>query len=510
MTVHRFRKTWLGMLAWASAAVVLVSQWGMTRPLPDSAPPRPNFILIIADDMAWNDSGAYGHEKIRTPHIDRLAREGLRFERAFVTASSCSPSRASLITGRYPHNTGAEQLHWPLPAAQLTFVEFLRKAGYWTAAVGKWHLGDAIKDRFDLVREADPAGYQLPADQAGSAEPGTVPGGPGSGATQWVPTLRERPADKPFLLWLASLDPHRDYEDNIIARPHTAEEAQVPPYLPDVPEVRRDLARYYDEIARLDTCVGAVLSELDRQGAGTNTLVLFLSDNGRPFPRDKTTLYDGGIRTPWIVRWPVRIRPGGICSGLVSTVDIAPTFLELAGAARPDKLEGYSLVPLLSQPDLTVRDHIFAERHWHDYEAYARAVRSERFKYIRNYYPDLPNTPPADAVRSPTFRVMQRLRATGRLSNAQMNCFLRPRPPEELYDLENDPFELNNLVEDRAHRWVLNGLRRELTNWQLATRDTPPDSRTPDEFDRETGRPLPNRVRPRLPKGESKPGDVTQ
>ena len=127
----------------------------------DRGADRPNVILIIADDMGRDDCGAYGNPKVKTPNIDRLAREGMRFDRAFVTASSCSPSRSSIITGRYPHNTDAEELHWPLPAEQVTFVEKLKAAGYWTAAAGKWHLGNAVKDRFDVVREADPSGFQL-------------------------------------------------------------------------------------------------------------------------------------------------------------------------------------------------------------------------------------------------------------------------------------------------------------------------------------------------------------
>jgi N-sulfoglucosamine sulfohydrolase len=121
---------------------------------------RPNIVLFIADDLAWEDTGAYGNPKVRTPNIDRLAREGLRFTRAFVTISSCSPSRSSLITGRYPHNPDAEQLHWPLPAEQVTFVEKLKAAGYWTAASGKWHLGEAVKNRFDLVDDPGEAGFQ--------------------------------------------------------------------------------------------------------------------------------------------------------------------------------------------------------------------------------------------------------------------------------------------------------------------------------------------------------------
>src|SRR5262249_30404493 len=228
-------------------------------------PKRPNVVLIIADDMAWEDCGAYGNPKVRTPNIDRLAREGMRFDRAFVTASSCSPSRSSILTGRYPHNTGAEELHWPLPPQQITVVEKLKASGYWTAAAGKWHLGNAVKDRFDVVREANPSGFQLGTVKDARARmtaEGT--GAIQSGCDQWVPVLRDRPRDKPFFLWLASLDPHRDYQPGAIPESHGPEDVTVPPYLPDVPEVRKDLALYYDEISRLDHYVGEVLIELDR------------------------------------------------------------------------------------------------------------------------------------------------------------------------------------------------------------------------------------------------------
>jgi arylsulfatase A-like enzyme len=464
---------------------------------------RPNVILMIADDMAADDFGAGGHPRIRTPNLDALARGGLRFERAFVTASSCSPSRSSLITGRYPHSTDAEELHWPLPAEQVTFVERLKAAGYWTAAAGKWHLGDAIKGRFDVVREADPAGFQLPA---GAAARGTGAGarlGAGdrgaaaSGCDRWVPTLRDRPRDKPFFLWLAALDPHRDYEDGTIADPHRPAEVVVPPYLPDVDEVRADLARYYDEINRLDGYVGAVLAELDRQEIAGETLVIFLSDNGRPFPRCKTTLYDSGIRTPLLIRWPGRIAPGGRTTRLVSGVDLAPTILTAAGIAPGPSIQGRDLSPLFQDPAARIHDVIFAERNWHDYASAGRAVRSERFKYIKNFDRATPLTPPADAVRSPTYRAMRRLRDEGKLTPEQRACFVQPRPDEELYDLDADPHELHNLAGDPARAAVLAEMRRALAEWQRTTDDEIPARFSPDEFDRETGEPLPGRARPR-------------
>ncbi len=181
----------------------------------------------------------------------------------------------------------------------------------------------------------------------------------------------------------------------------------MPPYLPDVQEVRDDLALYYDEITRLDTAIGDVLDELRRQGALDNTLVVFMSDNGRPFPRCKTTVYDSGIKTPLIVRYPPLVKAEGICESLVSSIDLAPTFVELAGANQPKSFQGRSILSLLIDAVApAVRDHSFAEHNWHDFDDHSRAVRSQRFKYIRNWYTDVPGTPPADAVRSPTFQAM--------------------------------------------------------------------------------------------------------
>ena len=177
---------------------------------------RTNIVLIIADDMAWDDSGVYGHPNIRTPNIDLLASEGMRFDQAFLTISSCSPSRASIITGRYPHQTDAEQLHWPLPKEQVTFVEQLKSSGYWTAQAGKWHLGEAIKDRFDTLYQAGTGGFILSKDQT---NPNQVI--QESGCEYWVQAIQDRPKDRPFFMWLAALDPHRPYNTGIIPNPHS-------------------------------------------------------------------------------------------------------------------------------------------------------------------------------------------------------------------------------------------------------------------------------------------------
>ena len=458
----------------------------------------PNLILIIADDMGWDDAGAYGHPYIRTPYLDQLASEGMRFDSAFLTTSSCSPSRASIITGLYPHNTGAEQLHWPLPEGKQTYVELLKEAGYWTAQAGKWHLGEAVKGHFDVVKDGQTIGFDEDAEVFDKVRRD------GSGAEDWLSLLEERPPAQPFFLWLAAVDPHRSYEAGIIDTPHTIEEVIVPPYLPDTESVRRDLALYYDEITRMDQYIGNVIGELEKQAIADNTLILFISDNGRPFPRDKTTLFDGGIKTPWIVRWPAQIAPGQISNSLVSSVDIAPTFLSLAGVSIPDTFEGMDVSSLFANPDDVVRDAIYAEDHWHDHDDFSRAVRTTEYKYIRNFFTQFPNTPPADALTSPTFASILELKQEDALNDVQSFIFDTPRPPEELYAVGQDPHELLNLAQDSSYNTQLELMRQRLQGFREATGDRDPEFYTPDEFDRITGAPNERMVRPRLSRKEMK------
>ena len=463
---------------------------------------RPNLVLIIADDMNWDDCGAYGHPAIRTPNIDGLAANGMLFQHAYLTTSSCSPSRSSIITGRYPHNTGAEQLHWPLPAGSQTFVGQLKESGYHTVAAGKWHLGDAIKPHFDKIYEASTAGFVLPSGKDG--EPPKMIAAQPSGCEDWETALSNCPDNKPFFLWLAALDPHREYKPGALDPPHKTEDVIVPPHLPDTPEVREDLRMYYDEIGRLDTYVGKVVQLLEKRGQTENTLILFISDNGRPFPRDKTTLYDGGIRTPWIVKWPARVAAAQKSEALVSAVDIAPTFLSLAGLKPKSALPGKDFSPTLSAPATHTRDFAFAEDHWHDYEDHCRSVVNQQFKLIRNDYFDLPGTPPADAGRAPTWQTMLKLKQQNALTGTQLACFQSPRPKFELYDLARDPSESVNVFEHPAYATVRKKMLSALDEWSNRTQDYLPSKRTPDEFDRVTGEPDHSvRVRPRKSKLET-------
>jgi arylsulfatase A-like enzyme len=256
--------------------------------------------------------------------------------------------------------------------------------------------------------------------------------------------------------------------------------------LPDAPEVRRDMADYYGEIERLDRYVGGVLDALDRSELNKNTLVVLLSDNGRPFPREKVYLFDSGIRTPLLMRFPEHVPAGATCDALASSVDLAATFMKVAGAETwpaPSR----SLTPLWRDPHSSVRDFIVAEQNWHDYEARGRAIRDARFKYIRNEYADLSPSPPADVVKSTTHQTMRLLAAAGKLSAQQSIPFQAQRAPEEFYDLATDPQELHNAVADPRYGAELTRLRKELDAWQTATLDRAPSERTPDGFDRTSG-----------------------
>jgi arylsulfatase A-like enzyme len=264
----------------------------------------------------------------------------------------------------------------------------------------------------------------------------------------------------------------------------------VPPYLPDHPLIREDLARYYDEITRFDEHVGLVLRELERQGELDQTFVVYLSDNGMPFPRAKTTLYDSGIRTPLIVRYPAFVPAGSVQSGLVSSIDIAPTILALAGIEQ-DTMSGQSLMPMLKDPLLAGREAIFAEANWHDFETFTRAVRTERFLLIRNYYWDQPLWNSVDSINSPTWTGYLEARRSGTLTPAQRHLLVEPRPFEELYDLQLDPMSLANVVHDPSYTESLNRLRTHLDNWRVETADTMPEERREDGWTRD-GRPLPH------------------
>lgn len=440
-----------------------------------------NFVFIIADDVSAEDLGCYGNTALATPHLDRLASRSLLFENAYLTASSCSPSRSSIITGRYPHNLEtAAELHGILPEGVALFPRLLRDAGYHTAHAGKTHFGTNARILEGPAAQAFEAGHR-------ATDPNSADGDGGEG--RWIERLRDRPPDRPFFLWLASFDAHRIWNAGSFSGTNRPENVHVPPYLADTPETRQDLAHYYDEISRLDHFVGEVVAELERQDVLQRTVVVFTSDNGRPFPHSKTRLYDDGIKAPLLIAWPGSGPAGVRTPALVSSIDLAPTILELAGLPAAPSMQGVSLVPILRDPAKTVRDFVFAEHNWHDFPAHVRMVRHGTFAYLRNAWPDLQLPGAADTLSSPSAAALRRLREQGILNALQADLFLVPRPSEELFDLAADPGQTTNLAGLSGHAGILERMRHLLTRWQLETGDSVPAAaeRTPAGFDYSAG-----------------------
>jgi N-sulfoglucosamine sulfohydrolase len=434
---------------------------------------QPNIVLLVADDLGWRDLGIYGNAATRTLNIDRLARSGLRVVHAFGTTPQCSPSRISMLTGKYAHATETEDLHTPLPAGERILPSYLQAQGYFTGMMAKTHIGPNGDTQFQW--------YSPELSEA-------------------LPIFLDSAGTRPFFLWVGFHDPHRPYQRGAVSRRHSPAGVTVPPYLADTPETRADLALYYDEIARMDGEIGRMLAELERRGLRDNTLVAFLSDNGAPFPREKGTLYDSGTRTPLILSWPNTIRPGSVYDrGLVSLLDLTPTILDLAGATPPETVQGRSIRALLADPDsYTGRTHVFSERNWHDCDEHQRAVRTKRFKLIRtDAYTELPLCTAADIGGSPSFLALRARAKAGRLTAAQQRLWEAPRARIELYDLARDPWEVRNIADDPAYAREARDLAEVLQEWVEQSGDFPAAYRVRDDnTDRITGLPFTTKIPP--------------
>ncbi|MBZ4191070.1 sulfatase [Niabella beijingensis] len=453
---------------------LLFIQTGIGAQQPAALQP-PNIIFIIGDDINWDDLGSYGNKQIRTPNLDRMAADGMRFDNFFVTASSCSPSRTSILTGRYPHNTGAAELHTPLPAGLTYFPEQLRSAGYYTALLGKWHEGPATARAYDSVISG--------ARRNGSG-----------GEQQWLKMISTcKSTGKPFFLWLATFDAHREWSpDSEFTITHDPrKDIRVPPTLIDDSATRRDLASYYNEIGRIDAYLGKLRATLEREGLAQNTIIIFTADNGRPFPGSKTRLQDRGLKEPFLLYWPGHAQRGAVSDALISSIDIAPTLLEIAGIQPAPSIQGTSFLPLLKQPGSPFRSYIFGEHNWHDYEAYERSVRTKDFLYIYNARPQFDNGGPIDANQSPSAYSLKQ--HSDKLTLLQQDALQKPRPREEFFVMAGDPLQIKNEIGNPAYQREIDSLRNKLKQWQKETGDTEPAQLTPDWYHRATGQALPQK-----------------
>jgi arylsulfatase A-like enzyme len=429
-----------------------------------SSGPRPNILWIIGEDFS-PDLGCYGNRVVQTPNIDRLASQGVLYTSAFVTAPVCSAARSALATGMYQTSIGAHNHRshrddgYTLPSGVRLFTEYLREAGYHTSNLKGGELEGTGKTDFNF-------NVEKPYDGA-----------------DWS----EREEDQRFYAQINFSETHRAFE-RFPERPIDPGTVELPPYYPDHPAMRLDWELYLETAQRLDRKVGRVLERLEADGLAEDTVVIFFGDHGRPMPRGKQFLYEGGIHVPLIVRIPEKYRPEGFTPGsrndnLISSIDITATTLSLAGVRPPSNMEGRTFLGSDAEP----RDHVVSARDRCDETVdRIRSVRTKQYKYIRNYYPDRAYTQQNiyKDTSYPPLQVMRQLNAAGKLTMAQAPFLAPTRPAEELYDLQADPYEVSNLAESPEQKQTLEDLRAKLEAWIQETGDKGaiPEEQPPSEF----------------------------
>ncbi len=421
------------------------------------APRRPNILWLIAEDLG-PQLGCWGTKQVWTPHLDALAAQGTRYTR-FYSGNVCSPSRSSFMTGMYATTIGAHNHRshrddgYRLPEGVRVLTDWMRDAGYFTANV-----------------------VNLPSEF----------GFRGTGKTDWNFAYEGRPFDsarwsdlkahQPFYAQVNFQETHRTYHAPRKADPNRVD---FPPYYPDHPVTRADWAAYLDAVSELDRKIGLILGQLEKDGLADNTVIVFFGDNGQSHVRGKQFCYEEGLNVPLIIRWPkqfptpTHLRAGTVDTRLLQSIDLAPTMLEIAGAAKPPKMQGRIFLGDRCEPD---REYTFGARDRCDETVMRiRTVRDDRYRYIRNFTPEVPLLAP-NAYKErqyPVWNLLKELNAQGRLTPPQ-SFLCRPQmPPEELYDLQTDPYEIQNVAASGRpeHQAALQRLRAVLEKWIEQTQD---------------------------------------
>lgn len=412
-----------------------------------AAETRPNFVWIVTEDIS-PDLGCYGCPDAITPTLDRLASQGARFTHCYSHSPVCAPTRSGLITGQYPTTLGSHHMRSQLVKAPPLFTDYLREAGYYVAFPGK-------------------TDFNFP-----------VPKGAFDSTADWT---KGPPPKQPFFAYINFTITHESqvratpeqYKKNTQrltdAQRRDPKKVTLPPFYPDTPEVRREVANYHENITAMDYLVEEVLKWLDEHKLSENTVVFFFGDHGRGMPRYKRWPYETGLKVPFLVRWPGHIKPNTVRDDLVEFIDFAPTILKLAGVKIPPQMIGR---PFLGN-DFPERKYVFAARDRMD-ETFdrIRTVRDSRYRYIRNYYPELPYA--QHILYMDEMKTMQAWRkafAEGKLNEVQKLFFAEKKPKEELYDTEADPYEIKNLVDDPRYAKKLQELRDRLDQWEKETKD---------------------------------------
>lgn len=405
---------------------------------------RPNLVFIIADDCTYRDVGCYGGQA-HTPNLDRLATEGIRMTSCFQAAPMCSPTRHNIYTGLYPVSSGAHPNHTFVKEGTRSIVHYLKPLGYRVALSGKKHINPLKAFPFEYsARQNNPDMEKIDQLMSESKQEGN-----------------------PFCLFACSNEPHSPWNKGDASR-YAPDELELPPNWVDTPVIRKHYADYLAEVTYFDSQVGQLLDLLDKHGLKDNTLVMALSEQGSSFPFAKWTLYDCGIQSGMIVRWPGKIEPETVSDAMVEYVDVCPTFLEAAGAPTPSGLEGLSMLPVLLGQTDTHKQYTYGIQttkgiiNWEDPYP-IRSIRDSKYKLIWNLAPH--NTFRNVCVREDYFQSWINAAEAGDEKAKQLTHKYQHRPELELYDINEDPYEMNNLAGDSKYDTVVDDLKGKLQNW---------------------------------------------
>jgi N-sulfoglucosamine sulfohydrolase len=452
----------------ATGSVVTTAAFSQTKN--QTTKPR-NVLLLISDDQGLSQLGCWGNEQIKTPNLDSMAENGIRFTNAFAVAASCSASRGTILSGLYTHQNGQyghlhNYNHFTLLPHIETLPLLLKQNGYRTGVIGKLHVEPSEQLPFDYVAPG--------SELRGNRDVYTM--------AQKAGEFFKSAQDDPFFLLVGYSDPHRagDGFANNSENPYPGikptryqpEEVTVPYFLPDIKETRLELAEMYQSVTRLDSGIGMVLDKLKRSGQYDDTLIIYISDNGIPFPNAKTTIYDSGVHLPMIVNAPGIKNKGSTNSAMVSYIDLLPTILEWTETSGPEyQLPGRSFLSVLDEKKPKGWNEVFHSHTFHEITMYypMRAIRTKRYKYIQNLFPTLIYPFATDLFASKTWQAILDGK-TDKLGKRKIKDYLY-RPAEELYDIQNDPEEVVNLASDSEYIGVKEGLRQTLDEMRKQTDD---------------------------------------
>jgi len=459
MNLHARRSLRLALLMSCLAA-----SHACGRPVEEPAP-RPNVLILMADDWNWPQSQGVADRNLQTPTLDRIAREGVIFRNAFVDSPSCTPSRAALLTGMHPWQLETGVHLWgALPAKFETYTDMLEESGYLVGYAGKgWGPGYLE----ETGREYNPAGRIV-----AGAPPGRAWDSPDRVA-DFEEFLSRRQEGQPFHFWFNTGEPHRPYEwQSGLGRGMSLEDVVVPPVFPDTEETRTDLTDYFYEVELFDSAAGELIRYLEEIDELNNTIIVMTGDNGMPFPRAKMTLYDLGTKVPLAIRWPPRIAAGRAVDDFVTLADLAPTLLEAAGIEPPATMSAQSFLGALESTESGLLDpdrtRVFSSIELHCGRYPMRAIRTSTFLYIRNFEPESSinlcrDYWESEAGYSPTWISVL-------------------APSEELYVLASDPYQLTNVADAAEYAAIRDRLAGELEAELRRTGDPRIDDRHEEVF----------------------------